>query len=68
VVRFLQKGNLIVASEQRSDGAADCAPCADSNMTLKKQMAKLGNVELVDKHKDDLGKTSHEESMAHKFY
>jgi hypothetical protein len=65
VVRFLvQKENSTAASEQRSDRAADCAPCADSNMTLKEQMAKLDDMELVDKNEDDLGKTLDEESRA----
>jgi hypothetical protein len=53
-----------VAGEQRSGGAADCAPWADSNMTLKEQMAKLDDVELVDKNKDNLGKTSNMGSRA----
>jgi hypothetical protein len=53
-----------VASKQRSDGAADGAPCTDSNITLKEQMSKLGNVELLDEKEDDLGKTSGDEFTA----
>jgi Fe-S cluster biogenesis protein NfuA len=53
-----------MASKQRSDRAADCAPCPNSNMTLKEQMVKLDIMELVDENKDDLGKTSHDESTA----
>jgi hypothetical protein len=56
--------NPIVASQQRLDRAADCAPCTTSNMTLKEQMAKLGNTELVDENKDNLDKTSNNESIA----
>jgi hypothetical protein len=41
----LKKGDSIKAGKQRSDGAVDCAPCADFNMTVKEQMAKLDNME-----------------------
>jgi hypothetical protein len=53
-----------VSSEQRSDGAADSAPCANSNMTLKERMAKLDHMELVDKNEDELEVDSDEESLA----
>jgi hypothetical protein len=46
--------------DQRSDRAGDCAPCADSNITLKEQVAKLDDMELVDKNEDVLGETSDE--------
>jgi hypothetical protein len=41
-------GNLIVASKESEKRAADCAPCADSNSTLKEQIEKLDNRELVE--------------------
>jgi hypothetical protein len=53
-----------VAGEQSTNGAADCAPWADSDMTLKETMAKLDDMELVDKNEDDSGETSDEESIA----
>jgi hypothetical protein len=36
-----------VASEDWANRAADCAPCADSNSTLKEQIEKLENMELI---------------------
>jgi hypothetical protein len=36
-----------VASEDSANRAADCAPCADSNLTLKEQIKKLDNMELI---------------------
>jgi hypothetical protein len=36
-----------VASKESEKRAADCAPCADSNSTLKEQIEKLDNMELV---------------------
>ncbi len=53
-----------MAGEQSTNGAADCAPCADSDMTLKETMAKVDDIELVDKNEDDSGETSDEESIA----
>ena len=52
-----------MAGEQSTNGAADCAPCAVSDMTLKETMAKLDDMELVDKNEDDSGETSDEESI-----
>ncbi len=37
-----------MSSEQSKNRAADSAPCADSEMTLKERMAKLDDMELVD--------------------
>jgi hypothetical protein len=37
-----------LASEESEKRAADCAPCADSNSTLKEQIEKLDNRELVE--------------------
>jgi hypothetical protein len=36
-----------VASKDSANIAADCAPCADSNSTLKEQIEKLDNMELI---------------------
>jgi hypothetical protein len=36
-----------VASEDSENRAADCAPCADSNSTLKEHMKKLDDMELL---------------------
>jgi hypothetical protein len=36
-----------VASKDSENRAADCAPCADSNSTLKEQIEKLDNMELI---------------------
>jgi hypothetical protein len=37
-----------VNSEESSTiGAEDCAPCADSNLTLKEKIQKLDDMELV---------------------
>jgi hypothetical protein len=36
-----------VAREDSANRAADCAPCADSNLTLKEQIKKLDNMELI---------------------
>jgi hypothetical protein len=36
-----------VASEDLENRAADCARCADSNSTLKEQIGKLDNMELI---------------------
>jgi hypothetical protein len=47
------------AKIRRSSGLRTCV---DSNMILKEQMAKLDDMELVDKNEDDLGKASDEES------
>jgi hypothetical protein len=36
-----------VASAELANRVADCAPCADSNSTLKEQIEKLDNMELI---------------------
>ncbi len=53
-----------MAGEQRSNGAADCAPCTDSTLTLKEHLAKLDDMELVDKNEDDSDKSNNNESIA----
>jgi hypothetical protein len=35
-----------VASKDSENRAADCAPCTDSNSTLKEQIEKSDNMEL----------------------
>jgi hypothetical protein len=41
-----------VASEDSENRAVDCPLCADSNSTLKEQIEKLDNMELI---KDNQG-------------
>jgi hypothetical protein len=41
-----------VASKNSENRAADCAPCADSNSTLREHMKKLDNMELLDDNED----------------
>jgi hypothetical protein len=47
-----------VASEDSENIAADCAPCADSNSTLKEHMKKLEDMELLDNNEATSDKTS----------
>jgi hypothetical protein len=48
VVWFLRKRNPIVASENPTSGAADWAPCADSNFSLKEMIVRLNNMDLIE--------------------
>jgi hypothetical protein len=54
---------LTIAGEPSENGAADCAPCADSEMTLKEQMKKLDNMELVDGNESICYKTDDGKSI-----
>ena len=56
VVEILRKGNSVVTSERSTDLVGDCAPCADSELTLKEQIAKLDDMELVDGDDSDCEK------------
>ena len=53
-----------MAGEQSTNGAADCAPCANSHLTLKELVVKHNKMELVDKNKDAQGEMINEESIA----
>ena len=44
--------------------AAECAPCADSNLTLKEKLMSLDDMELVEENEDDSPSTDDEESLA----
>jgi hypothetical protein len=58
VVQFVRIGNRIESSKDSDDRAAGGAASADSNSTLEERMAKLDDMELVDKNQDDLDETS----------
>jgi hypothetical protein len=47
-VEYLREGNSIVTGKKSGNEAADCAPCANSELTLKERMAKLDDMELID--------------------
>ena len=44
---FLRIGNAIVSSEQSGTVGEDCAPRANSEMTLKEKIAKLDDMEFI---------------------
>jgi hypothetical protein len=52
-----------MTSKESENGAADCAPCADSNLTLKEQIEKLDNMELVDNNKSTCDRTDNDKSI-----
>jgi hypothetical protein len=53
-----------LAGKELKNGAADCAPGADSNLTLKQQMEKLDNMELVDHNQNTCEETDDDKSIA----
>ena len=63
MVELVRVGNPIVASEESEKRAADCALCADSNSTLKEQIEKLDNMELVEDNEGPYGGTDKDESI-----
>ena len=63
VVCLLRKGNLLV-DYQNSTAAAECAPCADSNLTLKEQISKLDEMALVEGKESESDETDDEELLA----
>jgi hypothetical protein len=48
----------MVTSEESIKRAADCAPCADSDLTLKEQISKLDDMVLDDGNEDESDKTN----------
>jgi hypothetical protein len=52
-----------VASEDSENRAADCAPCAGSNSTLKEQIEKLDNMELIKDNEGAYDGTDDEKSI-----
>jgi hypothetical protein len=52
-----------VASEDLENKAADCAPCTDSNSTLKEQIEKLDNMELIQDNEGAYEKTDDDTSI-----
>ena len=57
-------GNQIESSKDSDERAAVGAVSADSNSTLEEGIAKLDDMELVNKNKDDLEETSDIELIA----
>jgi hypothetical protein len=47
-----------VASKNSTSGAADCSPCADSNFTLKEEITKLNDMDLVVENKSNANQTN----------
>lgn len=41
----------------------DCPPCADSNLSLKEQIAQLGNKQLVEGNENKSNQTGNGESL-----
>ncbi len=64
MVQFVRIGNRIESSKDSDERAAGGAASADSNSTLKERIAKLDDMELVDKNEDNLEETSDIESIA----
>jgi hypothetical protein len=52
-----------VASKDLENRAADGAPCADSNSTLKEQIEKLDNMELIKDNQGAYDGTDDEKSI-----
>ncbi len=52
-----------MASEESEKRAADCAPCADSNSTLKEQIEKLDNMGLIKDNKGAYDGTDDDKSI-----
>ena len=44
--------------------AMECAPCADSFLTLKEKIMNIDDMVLVEENKDDSPSTDDEESVA----
>jgi hypothetical protein len=52
-----------VASEDSENRAADCALCADSDSTLKEQIEKLDNMELIKNNEGAYDRTDDDKSI-----
>jgi hypothetical protein len=48
-----------VTSEESINRAADCAPCAESDLMLKEQISNLDDMVLDDGNKEESDKTNH---------
>jgi hypothetical protein len=53
-----------VVSKEYKNRTGECAMCTDSNLTLKEQMEKLDNMELVVDYKSNCDKTDDVKSIA----
>jgi hypothetical protein len=49
-----------VAGEESANRGVDCAPCADSDLTLKEQISKLDDMVLEDGKKGESNKTDYQ--------
>jgi hypothetical protein len=64
-VRFLRKGDPVGMDTNTTTRAAECAPCAGSNLTLKEKLISLDDMELMEENEDDSPATDYEESVAY---
>ena len=62
-VWFLREGNPVDPYENLNT-AADCAPCADSNLSLKEQISKLDGMVLLEGNDSESDQTDDTESIA----
>jgi hypothetical protein len=63
IVELVRTGNSTEAGNNTEENAADCAPCADSNSTLKEQIEKLDNMELIKGKEGACDKTDDDKSI-----
>jgi hypothetical protein len=63
-ISFLCTGNLVQVSKNSETGAADCAPCTDSNLNLKEQILMPDKIKLVDANDSKTPPTDDEELLA----
>jgi hypothetical protein len=50
-------------SKNLENGAADCAPCADSNFKLTERILMLDNMELIEGNDSEIDPTDDKESL-----
>jgi hypothetical protein len=60
---FRCEGNPIITTKNSTIVGEDCAPWTDSFLSLKYQIAKLDNMELIDGKERELNKTDDKESL-----
>jgi hypothetical protein len=60
---FLRIGNPVAGGKNPEKPAEICAPCANSDLTLKRQISMLDDMVLVDGDADDSAPTDDEESV-----
>jgi hypothetical protein len=62
-VHFLRKGNPLELNTNREGTGAECAPCADSNLTLREIMS-MDEMVLVEENEDNSPSSDVEEAVA----